>query len=140
MKEILNNNQLKNNCRKFVKYLFLLLVVMGIIIVILKINNYDNKQKEKIKHLEYIFCQQLHRGMTVEEVRMVLLEYGEFEEYQYNYPGRSQIIIRFTGKDIVDKIGNINIYLNFFEGIGYVGPELLYGTDSKGICVSGLSE
>jgi len=78
--------------------------------------------------------------MSIEEVKTILNEYGEYEEYQYDYPGRTQIIIHFTSNEIIEIIGEVNIYLNYFDEVGYIGPELLYGTDSKGICLNGLSE
>ncbi len=121
--------------------IFIIIIIVVIISVLLSmIINHDITQKEIQKNQDEIFCQQLHKGMTLEEVEKILNEYGEYYIHRYEQIGFFQIRITFLDKNINQKIGNNIIYLNFDNETGYIGPQLQYGLDSRGVCLNGLSE
>jgi len=119
-----------------------LLIILGIgmvfvttILVIRSINQWQVN-----RNLDDLFCQQLHLGMTVDEVRQVLNNFGEFEEFRYEHHGSYQLLVVFKDQAIKAKIGYYQVILNFDDKKGYTGPEIPYDMERKQVCFSGVSQ
>jgi hypothetical protein len=113
-----------------------ILVCIGFIFYVIKSREPSQIEKER----DYIFCQKLYKGMTIDEVRHVLLEFGEFHETFYDEYGFIVIMIKFNEKEINDRIGNAYVELFFQDNYGYTGPRLGMVLDNGVMCINGVSE
>lgn len=123
-----------------VRISIVLFMIAVLIIILSLIITKSITQGEISRNLDSIFCQQLHTGMTLEEVREELKQYGEFEELRYDHLAYYRILITFKDEKFIKKIGTNYIYLSFYNERGYAGAELQYGVDSQGVCLDGLSK